>query len=231
AADVLVSSNNAWSPETRQTIDKRFAEHGVQVVTESIETPTMSRPADGRPIARMVELKAVQKDFPLYGTVGLRDGQTYAHALLQNHGMLVRPELLTALNLNVGDQIAIGKTLFTIRGVLTNEPGRRVGGFSLGPRVLVDFDDVPSTNLLGVGSRARRVLAARVPDENINPLVRQLRRDFKEQFVGARSFRSEDDEIGRDFDRAENYLSLVGLVIVILGGIAISSVTRVFIQQ
>ena len=37
--------------------------------------------------------------------------------------------------------------------------------------------------------------------------------------------------MGRDFDRAENYLSLVGLVIVILGGIAISSVTRVFIAQ
>ena len=40
-----------------------------------------------------------------------------------------------------------------------------------------------------------------------------------------------EDQIGRDFDRAENYLSLVGLVIVILGGIAVSSVTRVFILQ
>src|SRR5712691_2137686 len=145
AADVLVSSNNAWSAETRQTIDQRFAEHGVELVTESIETPTMTRPADGRPVARIVELKAVQKDFPLYGTVGLQDGQAYSHALLQNHGMLVRPELLTALDLKVGDQIAIGKTLFTIRGVLTNEPGRRVGGFSLGPRVLIDYDDVGST--------------------------------------------------------------------------------------
>src|SRR6185369_11100497 len=37
--------------------------------------------------------------------------------------------------------------------------------------------------------------------------------------------------VGRDFDRSENYLSLVGLVIVILGGIAVSSVTRVFVLQ
>ncbi len=58
-----------------------------------------------------------------------------------------------------------------------------------------------------------------------------LRSDFKEEFVNARSFRVTDDEIGRDFDRAENYLSLVGLVIVILGGIAVSSVTRVFVLQ
>ena len=44
-------------------------------------------------------------------------------------------------------------------------------------------------------------------------------------------YRATDDQIGRDFDRAENYLSLVGLIIVILGGIAVSSVTRVFILQ
>ena len=47
----------------------------------------------------MVELRAVQSGFPLYGTVGLQGGQTYSHALLRDHGALVRPELLTALGL------------------------------------------------------------------------------------------------------------------------------------
>src|SRR5207302_9419370 len=58
-----------------------------------------------------------------------------------------------------------------------------------------------------------------------------LRRDLRDDFVNARSYRTTEDQIGRDFDRAENYLSLVGLIIVILGGIAVSSVTRVFILQ
>ena len=231
AADVLVSTNTEWTPEARQTIDRRLAEFGAQESTESVETPTMSRPADGRPLARMVELRAVQAAFPLYGAVSLRDGQTYSYGLLKDHGALVRPELLTALNLVVGDRLAIGQVTFTIRGVLLSEPGRRIGGFSLGPRVLIAYDDLASTGLLGFGSRARRVLLVRVPEDRIQPLVRALRGDFKEQFIAARSYRSSDDEIGRDFDRAENYLSLVGLVIVILGGIAVSSVTRVFIQQ
>jgi putative ABC transport system permease protein len=231
AADVLISTNAEWAGEARDTIDRRLAEFGALERTESIETPTMSRPADGRVVARMVELRAVQGAFPFYGTVGLQGGQTYSHALLRDHGALVRPELLTALGLRVGDQIAIGQAKFTIRGVITTEPGRRVGGFSLGPRVLIDYDDLPSAGLLGVGSRARRVVLVRAPEESIQPLVRALRLDFKDQFVAARSYRSNDDEVGRDFDRAENYLSLVGLVIVILGGIAISSVTRVFIAQ
>jgi putative ABC transport system permease protein len=231
AADVLIATNADWKPEARQTIERRLKEFKAEQWTESVETPTMSRPADGRPIARMVELRAVQREFPLYGTVGLQSGQTYSYALLQDHGALVRPELLSALGMKVGDRLAIGEARFTIRGVITTEPGRRVGGFSLGPRVLIDHADLESTGLLGFGSRARRVLLVRVPDENIQPLVRAIRSEFRQQFISARSYRSSDDEVGRDFDRAENYLSLVGLVIVILGGIAVSSVTRVFIMQ
>ena len=37
--------------------------------------------------------------------------------------------------------------------------------------------------------------------------------------------------MGENLARAENYLSLVGLVVLILGGIGVSSVTRVFVQQ
>src|SRR5439155_24016466 len=98
----------------------------------------------------------------------------------------------------------IGKSTFTIRGVIKNEPGRRVGDFSLGPRVLIDYADLSATGLLTFGSRGRHVLLVSVPDSQIEPLVTALRADFKEEFVSARSYRSTDDEIGRDFDRAEN---------------------------
>src|SRR5262245_15295703 len=232
AADVLISTNRDWTPETRQTIDRRLQEAGAAEQTETIETPTMVRPANtANVVARMVELRAIQPAFPLYGTLDLEDGRTYSHGMLENRGVLVRPELLTALNVQVGDQILIGKSPFTIRGVIKNEPGRRVGDFSLGPRVLIDFSDLPATGLLAFGSRSRHVLLVKLPEERVQPLVTTLQRDFKDDFVNARSFRATDDEVGRDFDRAENYLSLVGLVIVILGGIAVSSVTRVFVLQ
>src|SRR5437899_9345307 len=106
-----------------------------------------------------------------------------------------------------------------------------MGEFSLGPRVIIDYDDLSSTGLLGFGSRARRMILVKMPEERVEALVHTLRDDFKEEFINIRSYRSTEDQVGRDFDRAENYLSLVGLIIVILGGIAVSSVTRVFILQ
>ncbi len=232
AADVLIATNRDWTPDARATIDQRLAAAASTARTETIETPTMVRPADQtKAVARMVELKAIQAAFPLYGTLSLESGQPYSHALLEHHGVLVRPELLTALGVAVGDALTIGQSTFTIRGVVANEPGRNLGGFSLGPRVFIDFDDVPSTGLLVFGSRARRVVLARVPDERLDALVKSLAADFSESYINTRSYRATDDAIGRDFDRAENYLSLVGLVIVILGGIAVSSVTRVFVLQ
>ena len=77
----------------------------------------------------------------------------------------MRPELLTALGVAVGDRIVIGQATFTIRAVLAKEPGRGMGGFSLGPRVLMDYADLPSTGLLSFGSRAGRQLLAKVPED------------------------------------------------------------------
>jgi putative ABC transport system permease protein len=231
AADVSISSNREWSDAAREAIDRRLREAGVTERTEVIDTPTMVRPADpSKPIAKMVELRGIQNTFPLYGAFTLQDGVPYSHALLEGRGAIVRPELLTALNVKTGDTIAIGQAAFTIRGVILTEPGGNTG-FSLGPRVLIDYADLPATGLLSFGSRAGRMILVKVADERTESLTRGLRQDLRNQFANARSFKSTEDQIGRDFERAENYLSLVGLIIVILGGIAVSSVTRVFIHQ
>ncbi len=62
-------------------------------------------------------------------------------------------------------------------------------------------------------------------------MTRDIRREFRDRFVQARSYRSTEDDIGEDLMRAENYLSLVGFVMVVLGGIGVWSVTRVFVKQ
>ena len=232
AADVLIQTQQAWTEETRAIIAETLEAIPVLGQTESIETVTMGRPADPTKIVtKIVELRGVQPDFPFYGDVVLQGEQTYSHTLLEGGGALVRPELLTQLGVQVGEDIVLGDRPFTIRGVIVGEPGRQLGAFSFGPRVLIDWDALQRAGLAGFGSRAERQILLKVSDEEIGPLVRQLRDNLRGQFVRARSYRGTEDRITRNLLNAENYLSLIGFVIVILGGIGVWSVTRAFIQQ
>ncbi len=231
ASDVLISTNRPWTDEVRRDLDERLARAAVEGRTESIETATMVRAENGAPIASMVELRGVEREYPFYGTLVLQDGQRYSHALLEKGGALVRPELLAKLGVKVGDRITIGGQPFTIRGVIEQEPGRRVGGFSLGTRVIVDLADLKRTGLLAFGSRANYQLLLKVRQDSVDALAADVRERFRERFVMARSYRSTEDWIGESLQRAEDFLSLVGFVIVVLGGIGVWSVTRVFVRQ
>ena len=230
AGDVYVRTDQPWSDEVRGRIEARAAEVPAAQWTETVDTVTMARlPAGTR--TKVVEVRGVEPAFPFYGRFTLESGSAYSSALLRDRGALVGRELLPQLGVSVGDEILIGDEAFTIRDAIVTEPGRQLGGFSLGPRVLIARDALTETGLIGFGSRAERQLLLRVPEEAIEPLVRVLRDDLQEAFVRIGSYRRTENRIERNFSRAENYLSLIGFVIVILGGIGVWSVTRVFVQQ
>jgi putative ABC transport system permease protein len=231
ASDVLISTNRPWTNEVLSALGQRLATDDVLDRMDAIETATMVRAEGGADAARMVELRGVQPTFPFYGRVVLQDGQAFSHDLLRGRGALVRPELLTQLGTKVGGRLIIGGQPFTIRGVISQEPGRRVGAFSFGSRVLIDYDDLRASELLALGSRASYQILLRVREQAVESMTRDIRRDFRDRFVQARSYRSTEDDIGEDLMRAENYLSLVGFVMVVLGGIGVWSVTRVFVKQ
>ena len=232
AADILITSGQPWSDEMSALIDATLGGELELERTSSIETATMARPADlTKTVARVVELRGVQMAFPFYGELVLQGDLAYQHGLLAGGGALVRPELLAQLDVAIGDEIIIGDGMFEIRGVILREPGGQLGAFSFGPRVLVDYDDLQATGLLAFGTRAERQLLIRVPEARIEPLVEQLRESLRDEFVRVRSYRQTEDRIAANMLRAENYLSLVGFVVVILGGIGVWSVTRVFVQQ
>ena len=232
AADIMLESGQPWSEEALALIETALAAEPEIARTASIQTATMVRPVDlTKTVAKVVELRGVEAAFPFYGHFVLQDGLTYRHDLLAGGGALVRPELLVQLGLRVGDDIVIGEGTFEIRGVILREPGGQLGAFSFGPRVLVDHDDLLATGLLGFGTRAERQLLLRLPEARIDPLVRALRDPLRDEFVSIRSYRSTEDRIASNLRRAENYLSLIGFIVLILGGIGVWSVTRVFVQQ
>jgi putative ABC transport system permease protein len=232
-ADVLISSPRDWAPETRAGLERLLAKPGITGAADVIETQTMAAgaPGDGTGLVRLVELYGLGRGFPFYGTLELADGQPYAHELIAGHGVLVQPELLIELGLEVGDRLRLAGEMFTIRGVVERDRLQRGGGFSFGPRAYIDVEDLRATSLLGVGSRATYRIAVRVADGDVERIDRELDRAIPRQVGTVRNWRNLEDRLGRNLTIAENYLSLVGFAIVVLGGIGVWSVTRVVIQE
>lgn len=232
-ADVQASSNGAFSPDAKKIIEGYQQSPLVVAQTNVMETTTMLRSAkDPAATPKMVEIKAVESQFPFYGDVLLSGGAAYSHALLANRGVLVKPSLLISLGLQVGDPVRIGNSDFTIRGVIEREPGGSMSGFAFAPRVLIDYADAAAAGLTSFGSRVRyRTLFKSQPGQE-NRLNDELKRSLRLQpQINVRSFRFSQDQMSRTLTQVEDYLSLIGLIILVLGGIGISSVTRVFVQQ
>ncbi len=232
-ADVQASTNNPWTNEAKAALERAYASPMVTAHIDILETATMARSGEdwlGTP--KMVELKAVQPGFPFYGEMILADGQKYSHDLYKDRGALVKETLLTALGLKVGETLKIGNLDFTIRGVIEQEPGNTMNAFSIGPRVMINYDDAVAAGLTSFGSRARHRVLFKTREADMDRLVTRLRDELSSQSgVTVRSFRFSQDRLTESLTQVEDYLSLIGLVILVLGGIGISSVTRVFVQQ
>jgi putative ABC transport system permease protein len=230
-ADAQVETTREWPADVLAKIDRAAGPPLVEARTETVEAPTMLRPADpAREGALMVEVKGIERGFPLYGDFRLTDGRPFDFSLVGQNGAVVAPQLLERLNLRVGDRVKIGEKEFEIRGVTRQEPGS-AGGFRLGPRVFVERAALDAAGLTGFGSRARRKILFKVAEGGAEKLVQRLRAELGNNVYNVRSYKDSEENLGEQFTRAENYLSLTGLVVLVLGGIGVSSVTRVFIEQ
>lgn len=232
AADVLADSSREWPAEALAAFERADGLRLVEARTETVELPTMLRPAEeSSEGALMVELKAVASPYPLYGDFKLSNGAAFDHGLLAGDGAVVAEALLERLSLRAGDAVRIGDSTFVIRGSFAEEPGAASGGFRLGPRVFIGREVIGATGLVGLGSRARHRMLFRARGGETDALASELRAGLKGTLVGVRTWRDAEESLGEQFRRSENYLALTGLVILVLGGIGITNVTRVFIEQ
>ena len=235
SADVRVETNRPWPADGSALLRRMTSSSRVTDYTEVIETETMARlvnAADSRPV--MIQVRGVRDRFPLHGEVRLGSGAVYSHALLDNRGAMVSPALLTRLGVKVGDSIAIGSHTFEIRAAADRVPGSLMN-FNPMPRVIVDYDAVEAAGLTGFGSRVRYLWLYKTRDGEEVAFAQEVGREFRRIKlgipVGVGTFRYIENWLNASLANFEGFTGLIGVAILVLGGIGIASVTRVFVQQ
>jgi putative ABC transport system permease protein len=189
--------------------------------------------------ATMVEMKAVDGRYPAFGTLQttpqlppaelfvLKDGQ---------YGVAVDPALTGRLGLKVGDSLAIGTANLTIRAEIVQEPDRIAGGVGFGPRVLIGQDGLRATGLLQPGSLGRwayRVaLAPPAADTaRLERIEAEARAAFPEAGWDIRTRDNAAPQLQKNLERFTQFLTLVGLTALAVGGVGVANAARAFIDR
>ncbi|MBS0275554.1 MAG: ABC transporter permease, partial [Proteobacteria bacterium] len=111
---------------------------------------------DGREAERsLIEIKAIDSAYPLYGRAELLPAMPLADALkciASICGAAVEQTLLDRLHMKLGDTLRVGTQDFRVNAVLANEPDRLSGGFSLGPHVMMSSAALKRTGIVTLGS-------------------------------------------------------------------------------
>lgn len=199
------------------------------------------RSDDASPVrTQIIELKAVEPSYPLYGSVGI-DPASALSSLLPSvdgcrsqscHGAVVQETLLIRLGLAVGEFLRIGQATFEIRGVLTKEPDRMANAFSLGPRVVISQEGLVAAGLVKPGSRIReRYLMRTMGGADLTALTQELRGRLSKDSPHISTYREAQPQLKRFLEQLTRYLGLVGLTALFVGGIGVATTVHSFIRE
>ncbi len=192
----------------------------------------MARRNDGR--TALVEVKAADAAYPLYGSVVVDPQLPLADVLAQRegaYGAAADPALMARLDLVPGARIILGSATIEIRGALHSEPDKLTGGIAFGPRLLISETALRATGLLQPGSVVRWHYRLRLPDNDATDIaVRNLMAASQAQFPEAgweaRSRTSASPAVERNIERFTQYLTLVGLTALLVGGVGVANAVK-----
>ncbi len=206
-------------------------------ISTVVEMRAMARSADDSRRA-LVELKAVDGAYPLYGALGLAPDLPVAEALAERqgtYGALVEAVLLQRLGLAVGDRLRLGDASYQIRAVLTLEPDRAVRPFTLGPRLLVSSESLSATALLTPGSLVAyshrvRLQDALVAETGVQTFIDELDERFPQAGWRLRGYGQAAPRVSYFLDRLATNLTLVGLCALLVGGLGVAGAVRGYLD-
>jgi len=192
----------------------------------------MARTNDER--TALVEIKAVDADYPLFGAVALEPALALPAALARTgnvFGAAVDPALLARLDLAPGARVTIGEATFELRATLQSEPDKLAGGLGFGPRLLVSQEALRATGLLQPGSLVRWHYRIRLPDNDASEAaVRRITAAAEERLPEAgweiRSRSNASPGLERNVERFTQYLTLVGLTALLVGGVGVANAIK-----
>ncbi len=229
AADIRFELNNRVATDE----EKAFVD-SMGTVAVSSGLRSMARLPDGSNQA-LVELKAVDGVYPLYGTLESEPAAPLADMIAKDgdvYNALAAPLLLERLGIKAGDEILLGKARIRVAGTIKREPDALSEGFGFAPRLLVSNEALTASGLVQTGSLVEHVYKVKVADPTSVPaLRRQAEEKFPQAGWSIRTSQNAAPALTANITRFSQFLTLVGLTALIVGGVGVANAVRSYLDS
>ncbi|MDE2383941.1 MAG: FtsX-like permease family protein [Alphaproteobacteria bacterium] len=184
----------------------------------------------------LVELKAVDEAYPLYGKLDVaRDTKLLFMSSDGRMGVGADAVLLSRLNIKVGDSLKLGKADFALRSTINTEPDRISNGIIFGPRVLLSHQALATTGLVQPGSLVTHAYRVRFTGAQGLAAAKAVEQEAKTKFPEAgwrirtpdKAAQGADEFVGR----LSTFLTLVSISALVIGGAGIANAVSAFVDR
>ena len=155
-------------------IDKNFES------SSQVEVFSMVANKDRR--SRLVQIKAIEENFPFYGDIELEEKGLLNSDLHKNikekKKVWIYPELIRQLGVKVGDSLFIGETEFQVDDVVKADAAAGIST-NMAPRIYMNKVHLGSTGLIKKGSVAWHSVVYRLQGRNGEQLADIRDKTFK----------------------------------------------------
>jgi putative ABC transport system permease protein len=237
-ADVVISGDR----ELPRLLPEEAGRYGLKT-TESIRFGSMVAAQNNganRGAAALSDVKAVSAPYPLRGAIEVRGAPTdneprgarmpidAAQSVPKPGEVFIDERLASRLNLKVGDTVELGKLTPRIAQIFVEEPEVAGNFLSSAPKVLMSFNDLAASELLGPGSRAsyRLQVAGDRADEFAQAIKPKLGPGQRMETV-----RELRPEVRNTLERSEQFLGLAASFAVFLAVVAIVLALRRYLKR
>ena len=178
----------------------------------------------------LVELKSIDRAYPLYGDLELGSSQTLT---LKDNEIVVEALLLERLNVKLGDTLQIGNTDFVLKDIIESEPDKLGLNIGFGPKLFMSLEGMERTGLIQPGSLLRYHYRLKLNDtsaSNLESTIKEANDTFPTAGWRIRSQKNAAPALSRSITRFTEFLTLVGLTSLIVGGVGVANATRAYLE-
>lgn len=183
----------------------------------------------------LADIRSVNENYPLKGDIKVAAKPFGVGEVIEGipkpGETWIDSQLFQELGLKLGDNLEVGDTPFTITKVLSEVPDAGFSMFNANPKVMIRYDEIDQTGILGPGSRADHTLYLTGESDALDEYYEWVRPLLDKEVHYFMSVDDDDSWVGNSINRAEQYFLLASLLAIVLASVAIAVAAQRYSQR